>query len=71
MPVNHIIDKGAYDINEAIHTANGVISVRLVHVSHSNECREDFVVPEACVQVHVIVLDVASRQVNRSRLSCD
>jgi hypothetical protein len=71
VPVNHIINKGAYDINEAIHTANGVISVRLVHVSHSNECREDFVVPEACVQVHVIVLDVASRQVNRSRLSCD
>jgi len=71
VPIHYIIHKCAHDVNEAVHAANRVVCVRLVHVGHANECGEDFVVAEARIQVHVVVLDVTTCQVNGSRLSRD
>lgn len=71
MAIDHVVDESAHDIDEPVNAADGVIRVSLVHVGHSHQSGEDFVIPEARVQVHVIVFDVATCQVDGATLRSD
>jgi hypothetical protein len=69
--INDIIDEGADNVDKAINAADWVISVCFVHVGHADESREDLIVTEARIQVHIIMLDIATSQIDSARLSGD
>lgn len=69
VPKDLVIDEGADNVQEALDSADGVISVGIVHTRHLEKSSEKLVVAVATLEVHVHGLEVASSQVNCTSLN--
>lgn len=64
-----VVDEGADNVQEALDSADGVISVGIVHTRHLEKSSEELVVAVATLEIHVHGLEVASSQVNCTSLN--
>jgi len=69
--VDFVVYVSANYIDEAVYTADGVISVFMVHVCNLLESAEHLVVAVASIEILVRVLYIPSSEVDLSGLNCD
>ncbi len=69
--VHLVAHEGADHVDEVLDGADGVVGVRVVHVSHLVQDSKKIIVPIAVLQIHPHMLNITACQVNCPRFRCN